>query len=312
MSDNTPSGEDPVEGAMSWLRFIAQPPPTPKGVEKPDSVQTTGVYYDTEWAHRPLARFVRRVGVWGFFKPAIAIYGSPRVIGTDRLHGLEAPVIFVANHHSHADTSLLLATMPAHLREDLTIAAGADYFFPNRLIAALSALFIGAIPIERKKLSRLSIKNSLGALDDGRNLLIFPEGGRSPDGWSKKHRPGAAFLAKQSRAPVVPVYLDGTGTVLPKGQSWPKRARCAVVFGDPMTMDEAEDPRHFAERVERRINELADEFASGWWQARKNAYRRATPELTGPEAGAWRRRWALGPKPGQRRAKPNHKTWPEL
>ena len=298
--------------AMNWLRFITQPPSTPKGVDKRLDPPSTGVYYDTEWAHSPLARFVRRVGVWGFFKPAIALYGSPRVIGTDRLNDLEAPIIFAANHHSHADTSLLLATMPAHLREDLAIAAGADYFFPNRLTAALSALFIGAIPIERQKLSKLSIKNTLGALEDGHNLLIFPEGGRSPDGWSRKHRPGAAFLAKQSSAPVVPVYLDGTGTVLPKGKNWPKKARCAVVFGHPMTMAEDEDARVFAERVEKRINELADEFATGWWQARKNAYRKDTPDMNGPQAGAWRRRWALGPKPGQRRQSPTKKTWPNL
>ena len=297
---------------MNWLRFITQPPATPRGVEKPDRTPTTGVYYDTDWAHRPLARFVRRVGVWGFFKPAIALYGSPRVIGVDRLTDLEAPVIFAANHHSHADTSLLLATMPSHLREDLAIAAGADYFFPNRIAATLSALFIGAIPIERKKLSKLSIENSLRALRDGRNLLIFPEGGRSPDGWSQKHRPGAAFLAKQSGAPVVPVYLDGTGTVLPKGKNWPTRARCAVVFGEPMGMADGEDARAFALRVETCINELADEFASGWWQARKNAYRRATPGTDGPDAGAWRRRWALGPKPGQRRSQPSTRAWPDI
>lgn len=297
---------------MSWLRFITQPPSTPKGVERQESVPTTGVYYDTEWAHRPLARFVRRVGVWGFFKPAIALYGSPRVIGADRLEDLEGPFIFAANHHSHADTSLVLATMPSHLREKLTIAAGADYFFTNRFTAALSALFIGAFPIERKKISKLSIDNSLKALGDGRNLLIFPEGGRSPDGWSRKHRPGAAFLAKQSKAPVVPVYLDGTGTVLPKGKNWPKKARCAVVFGAPMDMGDGEDARAFAARVEQRINELADEFATGWWQARKNAYRQATPDMGGPEAGAWRRRWALGPKPGSKSSQPAKKSWPHL
>jgi 1-acyl-sn-glycerol-3-phosphate acyltransferase len=297
---------------LQALKFITQPPATPKGIDRQERTPTTGVYYDTDWAHRPLARFVRRVGVWGFFKPAIALYGSPRVIGADRLQRVEAPLIFAANHHSHADTSLLLATMPAHLREDLAIAAGADYFFPNRVSAALSALFIGAIPIERQKLSKLSIDNSLRALGDNRNLLIFPEGGRSPDGWSRKHRPGAAFLAKRSGAPVVPVYLDGTGNILPKGKNWPTRARCAVVFGDPMVMRPDEDTREFAERIERRIGELADEFSSGWWQARRNAYRRDTPDTTGPDAGAWRRRWALGTRPGQRRRSPSKRTWPEL
>ena len=69
----------------------------------------------------------------------------------------------------------------------------------------------------------------------------------------------------------------------------------------------------FAKKIEKRVAELADEFGSGWWQARRNAYRNATPEPTGPEAGAWRRRWALGPKPGQRRSSSTDaRRWPEL
>lgn len=297
---------------MGWIRFITQPPATPRGVDRPEAEPRTGVYYDTGWARRPLARWVRRLGVLGFFKPAIAIYSNPRVIGRDRLEKVRSPVIFAANHHSHADTSLLLATLPSRLRDNLAIAAGADYFFPNRVAGALSALFIGAIPIERQKLSKMSIRNSLDVLERGHNLLIFPEGGRSPDGWSQEHRPGAAYLAKRTRVPVIPVYLDGTANVLPKGRNWPSRGRCAVVFGDPMTIDEDENPRVFAKRVEQRIKELSDEFSSGWWEARKKAYRQATPDTKGPDAGAWRRRWALGPRPGQHRVSPGRTRWPEL
>lgn len=298
---------------MGWLKFITQPPATPRGVTKSEKTPRTGVHYDTSWAHGPAAKLIRRFGVWSFFKPAIAFYGNPRVIGADRLDTVAGPVIFAANHHSHADTSLLLATMPSRLREDLAIAAGADYFFPNRFTGALSALFIGAIPIERTKISKLSLRNSQKALEDGRSLLIFPEGGRSPDGWSSEHKPGAAYLAKRCGVPVVPIYLDGTGSILPKGKNWPKRARCAVVFGHPMRIADDENPRDFAKTVERRVAELADEFGSGWWRARRNAYRNATPEPTGPDAGAWRRRWALGPKPGQRRStETNKRRWPEL
>ncbi len=297
---------------MSWLHFISQPPSTPKGVDKPRATPKAGVHFDTDWAYRSPAKLVRRAGVWGFFKPAVRLYASPRVVGVDRLRNIKSPVIFAANHHSHADTSVLLATLPSKLREDLAIAAGADYFFPNRVAGTLSALFIGAIPIERKRLSKLSIRNSLRALEKGRSLLIFPEGGRSPDGYSREHRPGAAYLAKRGKVPVIPVYLDGTGSILPKGKNWPTRGRSAVVFGDAMKIDDGEDPRVFAKRIERRIGELADEFGSGWWQARKNAYTAETPDPTGPDAGAWRRRWALGPKPSEQRSSPNKTKWPEL
>jgi 1-acyl-sn-glycerol-3-phosphate acyltransferase len=298
---------------MDWLRYVITPPATPKGVEKAPEEPSTGVHYDTEWAHKPAARLVRTLGIWGFMKPSIALYGNPKVIGADRLDDVEGPVVLAANHHSHADTTLLLATIPAHLRRDLVIAAGADYFFPNKLLGAISALFIGAIPIERKRLSRLSIVNAERSIERGRNLLIFPEGGRSPDGWGRHHQPGTAFVAKRTGTPVVPVYLDGTGRILPKGKNWPTRSPCAVVFGQPMWSPEDEDARNFASRIESRINELADELSRGWWQARRNAHRGTTPEMTGPEAGAWRRRWALGPKPGGRRNRPaTEKRWPQL
>lgn len=295
-----------------WLRFITETPTTPGGVVKAARKPTTGVYYNTEWAQTPTARFVRKVGVLGFMKPAIAIYGSPKVVGADRLTDIKSPVVFAANHHSHADTTLLLATIPSHLREDLVIAAGADYFFPNKFAAAVSALFIGAIPIERHRLSKLSIANTMKAVEKGRNLLIFPEGGRSPDGWGRKHRPGAAFLSKRTDAPVVPVYIEGTGRILPKGKNWPTRSPCAVVFGRPLRIEPDEDVRDFASRIQQRINELADEFGQGWWESRKKAHRGETSDITGPEVGAWRRRWALGPKPGDRRAPAGEKRWPSL
>ncbi|MCP3992228.1 MAG: 1-acyl-sn-glycerol-3-phosphate acyltransferase [Actinomycetia bacterium] len=297
---------------MRWLRFITEPPATPAGVEKAHRTPTTGVYYDTEWAHGSAARFVRTVGVYGFMKPAIRLFGSPKVIGADRLTNIDGPVIFAANHHSHADTSLLLATIPTHLRQDLVIAAGADYFFPNRLAATVSALFIGAIPIERNRLSKLSIANALKTLEKGRNLLIFPEGGRSPDGWGREHRPGAAFVSKRTGAPVIPVYIEGTGRILPKGKNWPTRSPCAVVFGPPLGIDNDEDARTFAKRIEGRIGELADEFSHGWWESRRRAHRDQTAVITGPEAGAWRRKWALGSKKRNQPSPPGSQRWPKL
>ncbi|NNE96608.1 MAG: 1-acyl-sn-glycerol-3-phosphate acyltransferase, partial [Acidimicrobiales bacterium] len=155
--------------------------------------------------------------------------------------------------------------------------------------------------------SKLSIENAIEAIDAENSLLIYPEGGRSPDGWSRTHRPGAAFVAKKTGVPVVPTYIDGTGTILPKGKNWPSRARCAVVFGSPMQSDESEDARSFAKRIEARVSELAEEFSSGWWEARKKAYAGAVKDLAGPEVGAWRRRWALGPKPG---AETEKSSWP--
>jgi 1-acyl-sn-glycerol-3-phosphate acyltransferase len=294
---------------MGWLRFLLDPPNVPGGVEPPRGEPRTGVHYDTEWASRPAARLARRVTVNAAMKPAVAFYARPRVMGLDRLTDLDGPVVFAANHHSHADTTMLLSVIPGRLRRDLYVAAGADYFFPNRVAGATSALVIGAIPIERLKLSRLSTDNALRIIERGDNLLIYPEGGRSPDGWGQEHRPGAAFVSRRTGAPVVPVYVDGTGRVLPKGANWPRRGRTAVVFGAPLRLADGEDARQFAARIQQSIDQLADEFASGWWEARKRAHAGTTPPLDGPATAAWRRRWALGPAPGDDRHRPR-RPWP--
>ena len=71
-------------------------------------------------------------------------------------------------------------------------------------------------------------------LEDGWNLVIFPEGGRSPDGWTQPFRGGAAYLARRTGRPVVPVYLHGTRHVLPKGGKGIRRTRTTVTFGTPL------------------------------------------------------------------------------
>jgi hypothetical protein len=55
---------------------------------------------------------------------------------------------------------------------------------------------------------------------------------------------------------------------------------------------------------------LADEATTDWWQSRQRAATAATPALTGPNAPAWRRAWALGDRSRKRRRQT--RPWPEL
>src|SRR5438874_2324096 len=75
----------------------------------------------------------------------------PRVHGLDRLEAVDEPVIFAANHHSHLDTPLLITSLPERWRHRTVVAAAADYFFDSRVKGALSALVLGAVPVERAR-----------------------------------------------------------------------------------------------------------------------------------------------------------------
>ena len=55
---------------------------------------------------------------------------------------------------------------------------------------------------------------------------------------------------------------------------------------------------------------LADEAATDWWTARRRAYAKQSPSLGGPDAGAWRRSWALGAK--SKSVARRRRRWPEI
>ena len=183
---------------------------------------------------------------------AVAGLASPDRQGADRLLELEGPVIFAANHHSHLDTPLLLTSIPEPWRHKIVVGAAADYFFGTRIIGAMSALGIGAIPIERAKTGRKSADLAAELIDDGWSLLIYPEGGRSPDGWGQPFRGGAAYLAARAGVPVVPVHVAGTGRILRKGRSLPRPSNTSVTFGRAITPADNENTTRFAARIDAR------------------------------------------------------------
>ncbi|MFV0317279.1 MAG: lysophospholipid acyltransferase family protein, partial [Microthrixaceae bacterium] len=154
------------------------------------------------------------------------------------------------------------------------------------------AWFWGAIPMERKKVSRRSALAAAELIDDGWSLLVFPEGGRSPDGWGQEHKGGAAYLGVRCGVPVVPIHIEGTDRVLPKDAKMPHPGTVTVNFGAPMRHGEL-DARRFAARIEATVELLAEETTTDWYSARLAASAGESPSLRGPDTDSWRRRWLL-------------------
>jgi 1-acyl-sn-glycerol-3-phosphate acyltransferase len=295
--------------------FPYSAPPVPLGLEGPPTTPRSGPDYDTDWARRLPARLARAMLRSTLMRAGVAALAAPEVHGLDRLEAWRAgagdgPVIFVANHHSHIDTPVLLTRIPEPWCDRLFVGGAADYFFRNPVTSALSALAIGAIPIERSRVSRRTADQAAELIEEGWSLLIFPEGGRSPDGWGRPFQRGAAYLAFRCQVPVVPVYLQGTGRILRKGKKRPTPATAKVDFGTPLFPEEGEDTHRFNARIERTVAELADETATDWWSARRRAHAGTTPSLTGPDAPSWRRAWALGDP--SRRKRRDRRPWPDL
>jgi 1-acyl-sn-glycerol-3-phosphate acyltransferase len=315
--------ESAVRRLASPLRkygFPYRAPSLPKGVAVPERPSKLGADYDTEWARTPIARAARAAITGGPMRLMVRGLANPDVTGLDRLEDLtrldDPPaVIFAPNHHSHLDTALMISAIPACWRRDLVVAAAADYFFDTHWKATLSALALNAIPIDREVTGRKSSDMFRDLLADGHSLLIYPEGGRSPDGWGQEFKGGAAYLSSRSGAPVVPVFIDGTGPIFGKSMKRPKPGRTKVVFGAPLLPLDDENTRRYNARIEAAVTRLGDEALTDYWTATRRAAHGNSPSLAGPEYNGWRRQWELGERrklgaAGLRRRQ--KRRWPNL
>ena len=302
-------------------RFPLAAPSWPTTVDRPDPERKVGLDYDHEWSRRYPVRLARAMVMDNLTRPLARVMAPATIRGLEHLRHVEGPVIFAANHASHIDTPLLLTTLPVEFRHRTIVAAASDYFFDRTWKSVLWSFSLAAIPIERSKVNRRSADAAAELLADGWNLVIFPEGGRSPDGWTQPFRGGAAYLARRTGRPVVPVYLHGTRHVLPKtaerGARGPggsgtesrrggglRRSPISVLFGAPLTPDEGENAHRFSDRIEASVATLAREVHTDWWEARRSISQvESVPGAEtihrGPEAPAWRRSWALDAPPNE-------------
>jgi len=185
------------------------------------------------------------------------LFAPTRLEGADLLEGISTPCVVVANHHSHADTAVLLTTLPATLRRRMVVAAAADVWFPNRTASWFSSRCIGTIPIDRSKASRRTLELCHRLLGEGWSLLIYPEGHRSPEGELDHFKPGAAWVARRAGVPVVPLYLEGTGRVLARGEWRPRRTRVLVRAGQPIATTPDDDARALNARLQDAVLQLS-------------------------------------------------------
>jgi 1-acyl-sn-glycerol-3-phosphate acyltransferase len=263
--------------------------------------------FPTDWARTAAGRVARDVILSGAIKPMLWNETAPSVHGLDNLDGLRAPVMFISNHSSHLDATLILTTLPPKWRNKTAAAAAKDYFFDVWWRSAFTALVYGGFPIERGGGERATQK-ARELIRDGWNLIVFPEGTRSSDGWVQRFRHGTARLAIEMDMPVVPIAIVGAYAAMPKGRSWPKKGRppIRVRYGRPLHPQEGETHQELSLRMQHAIAELFDEDRTSWWQARQRAARAETPRLAGPAGPSWLRSWE-GSRPIRRTGK--RPTW---
>ena len=157
------------------------------------------------------------------------------------------PVLLVSNHSSLLDPPMVGGACP----RQLTFLAKAELFAVpgfGRLIQALNAR-----PVRREGADSAALRVALRTLEQGGALLVFPEGTRGEEGRLREPKPGAALLAVLSGAPVVPVFVRGSGRAWPRGRRLPRPAKVRVTFGAPLRFERpvGADKKEYYDSVSR-------------------------------------------------------------
>jgi 1-acyl-sn-glycerol-3-phosphate acyltransferase len=146
------------------------------------------------------------------------------------------PAILASNHVGVLDGPVLcsVAHRPVHAVVKQEMFRGATGRALRRL---------GQIPVDRQMFDPGAVKAALAVLDHGDVLAIYPEGARGAGDFAVI-KPGVAYLAMCTGAPVVPVACLGSR---PPGASIgtlpPMRALVDVVFGPPVRLPRTDWPR---------------------------------------------------------------------
>jgi 1-acyl-sn-glycerol-3-phosphate acyltransferase len=163
-----------------------------------------------------------------------------RILFTVEYHGLEnvpetGPVIIAGNHPSYLDPVLVGIPIKRMLR---FMAWDALFKVPllGQIIRAL-----GAFPVDiRRGKGESAYREAVRVLRDGNPLVIFPEGQRSDQGPMGELRTGAARLAIDTGAPIVPVTIGGAFRAWPKWRLLPKPAKIVVRYHKPIQLTDSE------------------------------------------------------------------------
>ncbi|MDR3239873.1 MAG: 1-acyl-sn-glycerol-3-phosphate acyltransferase [Clostridiales bacterium] len=160
------------------------------------------------------------------------------------------PVLYVANHQSIFDVGVFLAYLP----------------FPKGFIVKAEVLKLPLVrswiqEMESVFMDRQSIKNSARAilkgietLKSGHSMVIFPEGHRSRGGPPGEFKAGSFKLALKSKAPIVPVTIEGTYKALEANHFLVKPADITVTVHPPV--ETADLTREEALQIPEKIKNM--------------------------------------------------------
>jgi 1-acyl-sn-glycerol-3-phosphate acyltransferase len=138
-------------------------------------------------------------------------------------------IIFTPNHQSYLDIFILFKYLHMPFR---FVIMRKLFKFPLLGSHIKKSGFISLDRKDRKKSVR-TIHRIIDMLNSGESFVIFPEGRLTRDGKIGEFGRGASIIIQRSRKPVVPVAIDGTFNILPKGAWRLRGSNVSLKIGKP-------------------------------------------------------------------------------
>lgn len=179
------------------------------------------------------------------------------------------PLLIVANHQSNLDPSLLAASLPRKLKflakSELFRSPLGNWFLRS----------FGAFPLNRQGVDVRAYRWVLEQLEQGKVVVLFPEGTRSKSGM-RKALPGIAQIALKAEVPILPVGISGTAHMGTYLRVFNPTGRLRVNVGPLFTLPEVEGKPNkevlesFTEMIMLRIASLLPESERGVYNMKQD------------------------------------------
>jgi 1-acyl-sn-glycerol-3-phosphate acyltransferase len=182
-----------------------------------------------------------------------SIFSPMKVTGLDKIDTTK-PHVYAVNHASALDIPVLYVNLPFQFR----IAFKKELLsYP---VVGWQLKRSGQVCIDQQNPAHSisSIRAALKALKAGLPLVIYPEGGRTPDGQIKPFLAGAFFLAIKAQVDIVPVALVGTYELLPMNTYHIKCRPLEMRVGEPISTVglTLRDLEPLSARVQKAVEDL--------------------------------------------------------
>lgn len=158
--------------------------------------------------------------------------------------------IFMANHVSNLDPPLLIPNIPGRTSVFLKRS------LMNIPILGYGMKLAGFVPVDRGgnfEAALQSTRQAVQVLATGIHITTFVEGTRSRDGRMLPFKKGPFYLALESGAPVIPISISGTESMMRKGSVRIQPGTARIVFHPAIDPAEYEDREVLMAAVRKAI-----------------------------------------------------------